>query len=118
KAADICQHFALAEESVPLLEGDPAPADFLTWLAEAQQFRDAIRFLAHAMPQREAVWWGALCHWHALDARADRLPPQQRAALRAAVVWALEPSEANRRAAEAPGRAADLTTAAGCLAMG
>lgn len=72
-----------------------------------------MRFLAHALPRRTAIWWGCLCLW-----QVARPEPAEamRAALAVAVRWVQEPSEDNRRAADAPARAAGLGTAARCLA--
>jgi uncharacterized protein DUF6931 len=116
-AAEVCHNFALDDAAAPLLKGDPAPREFLQRLSDKQYYPDGIRFLAHALPAREAVWWGGLCLWRAVESRGDRLPPPQQEALRAAMVWVLEPGEENRRTAEKAGRAATLSNAAGCLAM-
>jgi hypothetical protein len=118
KASEICKRFVLDDAAVPLLEGDPPAREFLQRLNDKQHYPEAIRFLAHALPVREAVWWGGLCLWRALESSADRLPPPQRTAFRAAMVWVLKPGEENRRAAEKVGRTATLSNAPGCLAMG
>ena len=51
----------LDEESLALLRDDPTPLEFLDALIAHERFADAIHFLAHAIPKREAVWWGCLC---------------------------------------------------------
>jgi hypothetical protein len=84
-----------------LLRDAMDPGEYLDALTEQRLYRDALQFVAHLLPPRFAVWWGCLCAWHA--ARPE--PPSVVAeALHAAVRWVLDPSEANRRAAEAPGQ--------------
>src|SRR5262245_56949863 len=96
-----------------LLRDDLTPRQFFDLLVEKEEFEDAIRFLAHALPKRAAVWWGCLCLWQ--ESRPEPVAPV-RAAIEAAVRWVLEPSDDNRRTADAPARAAGIDTAAGCLA--
>ena len=60
-AAEVCKHFPLGEEAKKLLRDGLTPVQFLNMLIEKQQFPDAVRFLAHALPKREAVWWACLC---------------------------------------------------------
>lgn len=81
---------ALAEGRLSL---DAAPADFLDALRALELDVDALRFLAYALPAREAVWWATLC------VRAVSEAPDELAGLMAAETWTREPSEENRRAA-------------------
>jgi hypothetical protein len=81
---------------------------------KTEQFPDAARFLAHALPKREAVWWACLC---ARQAAGANLPAKPAAALQAAERWAADPSEDNRRKAQAAAEAAEMGTPAGCAAM-
>ena len=60
-ATEVCKHFPLGEEAKKLLRDGQTPAQFLDVLIEKQQFPDAVRFLAHALPKREAVWWAWFC---------------------------------------------------------
>jgi hypothetical protein len=112
RVAEVCQHFNLREEARPLLKDKQTPREFLDALLAAKQYRAAIDFLAHALPAREAIWWGCLCVGHVLP----DLPPPEEAARNAAVEWVVDPTEDNRRAAQAPGDAAGLGTPAGGLA--
>lgn len=113
-AAQVCEHFDLDPEAKPLLSPKTSPRELLDALVEQKQFRTAIRFLAHALPHREAVWWGSLCVKHASGDAA--LPAAEASALKAAVSWVLDPSDANRNAARAPAEAAGIETPAGGLA--
>lgn len=113
-AAEICQTLKLPEAAQPLLEGEPTPPQFLERLVHQGELLAALRFLAHALPRREAVWWACLCQ----DlAAGTNLPAPEQPALLAAVRWVLEPTEGNRRLARALGRAAGPITAAGSIAL-
>lgn len=112
-AAEVCKLFPLGDEAKPLLRDTLAPRQFLDLLVEKQQFLDAVRFLAHALPKREAVWWACLC----ARVTAPTPPPPQAAAVQAAERWVADPSEANRRAAQAAAEKAEMNNPAGCAAM-
>jgi hypothetical protein len=71
----------------------------------------ALRLLAHALPRREAVWWGCLC------LRAGEVLPKEEAALAAAEGWVSKQDEDSRRKAEATATALNYETPAGVLAM-
>ncbi len=114
KASEVCSHFELPDEAQALLREGLATGLFLELLVSKQEYLAAIDVLAHALPKREAVWWGCLCTRHAAG---PDLPAADRAALKAATQWVLDPSEENRRAAEAPGEATEYETPAGCLAL-
>jgi len=103
----------LDEESLALLRDDPTPLEFLDALIAHERFADAIHFLAHAIPKREAVWWGCLC---IKLAGGEDLSPKELAALTAAVRWALRPEEEYRAAAKEPAKAAGFKAPAGLLA--
>jgi hypothetical protein len=112
-AAEVCRQFDLAPEARPLLQDKQTPRQFLDALLAGRHYRAAVPFLAYALPAREAVWWGCLCWRHLAGSR----PPAEAAACKAAAKWVLEPTEENRRAAEAAANAAGLATPAGSLAL-
>ena len=95
-AQDITQHFELQEESQSLLSAEQTPAEFFQILLDNGHYHDAITFLAHAIPAREAVWWACLCARYHLD-NSDE---QYQQALTAAETWVRKPTEENRRSAE------------------
>ena len=113
-AAEVCKRFPLGEDAKKLLRDGMTPPQFLAVLTEKQLAVDAVRFLAHALPKREAVWWACLC---ARQAAGGNLPAKPAAALQAAERWAADPSEDNRRKAQAAAEAAEMSTPAGCAAM-
>ncbi|HVS36023.1 MAG TPA: hypothetical protein VMS17_10625 [Gemmataceae bacterium] len=107
-------YFPLGDEAKKLLRDGMAPRAFLDVLIEKQQFPDAVRFLAHALPKREAVWWACLCARQAYGASP---PAPMGPALTAAEKWVSDPSEPNRRAAHTAAEAAGMGAPAGCAAM-
>jgi len=114
RAREVAANIRYKDPVLELLHDDPAPLRFLDrLLADPEHYPDAVKFLAQALPKREAVWWGCLC----VRAGGPDLPPKEQAALQAAARWVLEPTEANRQAAMAPGEEAGPGTPAGCLAQ-
>jgi hypothetical protein len=114
-AAEVCKLCTLGDEAKALLRDGQTPKQFFDALMEKKQYLDAIRLLAVALPKREAVWWACLC---ARQAHGANPPPKIAAALAAAEKWVADPSEENRRAAQAAAEAAEMKTPAGCAAMG
>jgi len=113
-AGEVCKNFQLGDEAKKLLKDTMTPRQFLDQLIDKQQFPDAIRFLAHALPKQEAVWWACLC---ARAAAGTAPAPNITAALQAAEKWVKDPSEDNRRAAMPAAEAAEFSTPAGCAAV-
>lgn len=113
-AAAVAQPITLSEAARRLLRDGQPPGAYFQQLMENGLFRDAVQFSAHLLPKAEAVWWGCLCVW--ASARPNPAPTHVEA-LRATVRWLRQPSEENRRAAEAAGRAAGRDTPAGALAL-
>jgi hypothetical protein len=114
RATEVCKNFELKAEAQPLLGDGLSPLEFVRVLVERKQCPAAVQFLAHALPAREAVWWGCLCVRHV---SGGELPPKEADACKAAVEWVLEPTEDKRKAAQAPGEKAGIGTPAGGLAM-
>ncbi len=112
RPSEVCTAFELNEESQPLLASEPTPEDFLRALIEQERYPDAAQYLAHALPGREAVWWGVVVVREHLD------PGDQasRATLDAAESWVRDPSDENRRAAMLAAEE-DLSTPAGMLGV-
>ncbi len=114
KAAEVCGQYELSKDARKVLRDGLTPQQFIELLVQAGRFLDAVDFLAHALPRREAVWWACLGIRHA---QGTELPPKELAALTAVVDWVLEPDEPKRRAAQAAGEAADYGTPAGSAAF-
>ncbi len=90
---------------------DSAPLDYARALLASPRPTDAIVFLAHLLPRREAVWWSVQCVRAMLGASADD------GALRAADAWVRAPEEDHRNAALAVANAADQRAATTWLAF-
>ena len=71
---------------------------YLHQLAEHNLHPDAIRFLAFALPKRQAIWWACICTRIA-HAALESIKPEQSEALAAAEAWVYKPNEENRRKA-------------------
>lgn len=114
-AAELCAVAELEDEARALLAPDvQSPRAFFSRLIEKGRQADAVRYLAHALPRREAVWWAWACSRKSAGAAP---PPKIKAALDATEQWIVQPTEENRRRALQVGEAADFGTAAGCAAL-
>ncbi len=113
-AATLAARVKLGDEARALLQREWSARQYLEALLAAGHLLDAIRFLAWALPRREAVWWACQC------IRAANLPegpPEDAAALAAAEKWASSATEDHRRAAFAAGEAVKFETPAGLAAL-
>ena len=107
------QRARLSEEARGLLADGMTSRQYLDLLVERQLHADAVQFLAHALPKREAVWWACLC---AAEVLGPEPPPAAAAALEAARAWVIDPRDEKRRATFPAAEAAGLGTPAGCAA--
>lgn len=105
KAALICQDIELDQSAQACLASDPGPVDFLQALINQQFYPDAVRFLARALPKREAVWWACLSARSVLGEQPEAKRLQ---ALEAAEAWVFKPTEIARRQASAAAQMAVL----------
>jgi hypothetical protein len=112
-AAEVCDRAALPAEVRSLVKSGQTAGQFLAGLVAGADFPHATKFLAAALPKREAVWWACLCVRQ--SPMAAGAPAE--AALRAAERWAADPTDDHRRAAFAAAEAAGVGTAAGCAAL-
>lgn len=111
---EFCELAGLGDEAKALLRPDHGPRAFVDLLTEQNQHPDAVRFIAHALPKREAIWWAWVC---ARRAAGESPKPEIAAALAATEKWVTQPTEDNRRAAMSAGEAATFGTPAGCTAL-
>jgi len=112
-AGEICARFQLDEDAGQLLRDEMGAREFIEALLAKNLYDPAIDFVAHALPARQAVWWGCLCLQHAMG---DKLTEPDKSAAAAAVRWVLQPTEENRAAAKAPADKAGYSSAAATLA--
>jgi hypothetical protein len=114
KTVTIATVAELGEEAMALVRPDLHPLDFVALLMEKALYADAVRFIAHALPKREAVWWGWVC---ARRGAGENPQPKIKAALDATERWIAQPNDDNRRLAMASAQKAELGTAAGCAGL-
>src|SRR5450755_3088558 len=98
KAHEISAVAELGQEAMALLRPDLHPVDFVALLMEKALFPDAVRFIAHALPKRVAVWWAWVC---ARRAAGESPQPFFFDAPAATEKWIAQPDENNRRLAMA-----------------
>lgn len=112
--AELAEAAELEEEARKLLTPALTPRDFIQAMVEGEHYGDAIRFLAHALPRREAVWWAWVC---ARRMAGDDPSPNIKASLDATERWIREPTDGNRRMAMKRAEEADFGTPAGCAGL-
>lgn len=105
--------FDLKNEARALLREGMSSGEFLEVLLTSKQYLASIDFIAHALPAREAVWWGCLCLHHVCGNNLSELDKE---ACQAAVQWVLQPTDENRALAKAPAEAAGTGSPAAALA--
>ena len=105
---------AVAEIDPAVLADAPSDAAHravVQHLVSGAKYAEAVRFIAHALPRREGVWWA----WVTAKRASGPTPaPPIKAVLEATERWIAQPSDANRRAAWDAAQAADIGTPAGC----
>ncbi|MEH3148518.1 MAG: hypothetical protein PGN34_26480 [Methylobacterium frigidaeris] len=113
-AEELCAVLAPGEEAGAVLAPRQGAAEFLAALATAGLLVDAIRYLAVALPRREAVWWACAARRRMPAAESE----PERAAWQAAETWVYEPTEPNRQATYAHAEGLKFDTAGAYAALG
>jgi len=113
--AELCCYLELNEDAQKLADESQTVEQWLAALSAAGQLYSALRVQAHLLPPREAVCWACLC---LEDVYGDALSGADGDALQAARQWVAEPSEENRRGAEAAAEATAYQGAAAWVAAG
>jgi hypothetical protein len=114
-ASDILAKCEPTEDGQKLAQPGMTPARYVEAAIAAGLFTDAIRFLAFALPIREAVWWACLT---VRDSLAGEPAVKETPVLEAVEAWVYKPVDANRRAVFAKGEVAGFDIPAGYLALG
>ena len=112
-ASEVCARLYLDKAALALLRPEMSPREFVDALVDKKKYLAAIDFIAHALPPREAIWWGCLCFQRTCG---DKLEPWERRGLRLTVLWVLQPNEFNRAATKQPAEVLGPASAAGNLA--
>ncbi|GGF57780.1 hypothetical protein GCM10007301_16880 [Azorhizobium oxalatiphilum] len=115
QAAHLCAVLEPGEEAKAILSPGMSASDFLGALVEGGLVVDAIRYMAVALPRREAVWWACACRRALLP---PELPEGDLAAWKAAEDWVYDPTEPFRRACYGPAQALKFETAGAYAALG
>ncbi|WP_319312582.1 DUF6931 family protein [Shinella sp.] len=112
-AQEICSRAELSAEALPFLVPGLSPQAFLSLLVEAENIGDAIRFLAFALPIREAIWW---CH---VVAKTSIPAPTELEllCLERTAAWVYEPDDSRRRSCMECAESAKFTGAAAYAAL-
>jgi pSer/pThr/pTyr-binding forkhead associated (FHA) protein len=105
----------LSEEALSLAERVSSNQDYLTALGDRNLWLDAVRFAAHALPKRKAIWWGCAC---IRLMAGDMLAPDDQEAILLAERWVKSPNEEDRRASEKIAARLNYGTPAAWVAMG
>jgi hypothetical protein len=112
--AELTEIAALGDEAKALLTPAHSHRAFVQAMADAGHHADAIRYVAHALPRREGVWWA----WVTAKRSAGAEPNSKvKAVLEATERWIAQPTDAHRRTAFEYAEAAGVGTAAGCAAL-
>lgn len=97
-AITICDRFKLSDETKCLIDAKLQATEFLQRLINEKFYHDAIQFLAHGLPKREAIWWAYLCAEQ--TELSDEADNDILNALNIIKTWIYEPKESTRRLAE------------------
>lgn len=92
----LLDRFSSSDEAQALIDEDLSINDSIETLLENELYFDLVQLLAHGLPVREAIWWGA----HTLDARNDVWSTMQKQCISTAKAWVKSPSEEQRRKSE------------------
>jgi hypothetical protein len=114
KATEVTRYVTLGDEAKQVLNPDLSAEEYLDALLSKQLHPDAVQFIAHYLPKRQAVWWALGC---VKQAAPPELPPEQEAAMKTTERWIAEPTEENRQATFKAAEAADTSTPAGITAL-
>ena len=112
-AQELAAALTLSKPARGRLSPDLSPGAYLKVLLQDRRWSDAIRFLAHALPPRKAVWWACLCVEHVLEERKEG---PERVVVQTTTRWVVAPSAG---LAQAAGKAAQpLPSSSPCHALG
>ena len=96
-AAQIAKDSQPSPAAQALLTPQQTPSQYLNVLQEKQMGPEMVKTLAHGMPDREGVGWAA----KSAEKVADKLPPDDLGAMRAAQAWVKSPTPETQAAAGA-----------------
>ena len=94
--APLLPRLELEPAAAHVIADAPTAAEAILRLEAAGMRNEAARLAAHALPKREAVWWGCMCARAVPD---PALPPADAEALLAAEAWVRKPGDDGLRRA-------------------
>jgi hypothetical protein len=100
---ELCQHFEWSRSVSSFVTPRATFGTVLQSLLNHECWFDAASLLSHAMPQREAIWWGArVCDDYLSQNKMDDASrKEEEQVLAAARLWVTEPEDDNRMATHA-----------------
>lgn len=113
-AVSLCDAAEISPEARALLGDGVAAKEFTEQLIADGHFSDAIAFLAHALPRREAIWWAMVCARAAVGQEPEE---PVHATLEIIRQWIAEPTDEHRRQAFQMGEALGYATPVGCATV-
>jgi hypothetical protein len=108
--ARVCARASLSSDAVGMLDNEGEVRAWVGKLIDTGLYEDAVGFIAHVLPQREAVWWAWTC---AGVVAGEQPSPTDAAVLEATRQWIIQPTDDNRRSAMTAAEATDFETPAG-----
>lgn len=108
----VMKNYTPSGEAIALAEQYPDPADFLIAAQQQTHYSDAVLFLAHGLPLKEALWWGYHC-----TQQLTEWNEQEQEVLDCVRDWITRSGESERRACGDAAQRQGLSSAAGWLAQ-
>ena len=108
--ARVCARASLSPDAVGMLADDGDVRGWVEKLVDTGLYEDAVGFIAHVLPRREAVWWAWTC---AGTVAGEPPSPTDAAVLEATRQWIIQPTDENRRTAMTAAEATEFETPAG-----
>lgn len=114
--AAIIHRLNLPAEHIPSIRTTWAdPVRVVAQLRSLDLPRQEAAYLAYALPEREAVWWGCMCVRHVAT---GAMPAEQRHALAVSEGWVRRPDAGGQQQALSAAKAAGFDPAAAFVARG
>jgi len=113
-AMEICKSVEMGVEARQLLQNAALPSEYLQQLLDHELYPDAIRFLAAALPKREAIWWACQC---ARSNCGEQPSESDKKAIELAEAWVYKPTDENRLPTMTAATETEFKTAAGWAAI-
>lgn len=115
-ARDVCLTAPAAGPWPTFPDANETADAYFARLVDEGRLEEATRFVAAWLRPRRAVWWATLCVWNGLRSAPPADGDKSVAAIDAAVAWVVDPTESNRRAAQAAAERVGFATPAGAAA--